>query len=238
MNKKVKTTHSIIASIFRIFLSLRYKIIIADKTIIKNTDAKLFLPNHPALIDPIILTSHIYKYNNISPTILAKYYRSAIFRPILKLINAIPVADLSEGEIDRDVYKKLSKNAALCFSRGNHLLFYPAGQLSSGPEERLFNKQGAFRLVSELPENVRIIGVRINGLWGSSWSRAKTGKTPDFINIFFKGLGYLALRGFFFAPKRKIYYEFVDLSEELKALSKENRKAFNIFLEEFYNKNL
>jgi len=217
-------------------LSLRYKIIISDETIIKDTEAKLFLPNHPALIDPIILISYIYKYNNISPAISAKYYRNALFKPILKLINAIPVADLSEGDIDRNLYNKLSNNATLELSKGHHLLLYPAGQLAGNPSEKLFNKQGAFRLVSELPDNIKIIGVSINGLWGSRWSRAKTGKTPDFTKIFFKGIGYLALRGFFFAPKRRVYFEFADLTSELRALSKKDRKSFNVFLEEFYNK--
>ena len=238
MKKKVKTFHRFVGFLYRFFLASRYKIIITGENIIKDTEPKLFLPNHPAFIDPIILTSHIYKYNNISPVISAKYYHNTFFNPIMKLINAIPVADLSEGDIDRNVYAKLSNNTKLELSKGHHILFYPAGQLAGHPYEKLFNKQGAFRLVSELPENVKIIGVRITGLWGSIWSKAKTGKTPDFFKTLLKSIGYLALRGFFFAPKRKVYFEFIDLTKELKALSKTDRKSFNLFLEEFYNKGL
>jgi len=235
MVKKVNNWHSILAAIFRFFLSLRYRITVAGEEVVKAPVVKLFLPNHPALIDPIILCAYIYKFNNISPAISAKYYRNKLFKPLLKLANAIPIADLSEGERDIDVYNKLSVSARKELEKGHHILFYPAGQLASGTNEKLFNKQGAFRLVAELPENTQVIGVKISGLWGSRWSRANTGKTPDFIKTFFKSLLYLIVHLFVFCPKRPINIEFFDLTSDLKKLSCVDRKAFNIFLENFYN---
>ena len=236
MTDKLEIKHRIVGGFFRFFLKRRYKVIFVNEEIIKGSEAKIFLPNHPALIDPIILSSYIYKYHHIAPVITAKYYRSAIFKPVLKLIHAIPIADLSEGERDINVYQKLANSTLKELSKGHHALLYPGGQLAGQDSEKLFNKQGAYRLTSELPEHVKLIGVRINGLWGSRWSKAKTGKTPDFMNVFLKSLGYLLLRGFFFAPKRTVYFEFVDLTKELRELSQKDRKSFNQFLEDFYNK--
>jgi len=231
----VPLKHRIIAWFFRFFLRMRYKVIFKNKEILLDKQAKIFFPNHPALIDPIILSSFIYKYNHISPVVSAKYYRNTLFKPILKLINAIPVADLSEGERDANVYQKLARNTVLQLQKGHHVLLYPGGQLSGQETEKLHNKQGAYRLTGELPENVKIIGVRISGLWGSRWSRAKTGKTPHFIKVFFKSLGYLSLTLFVFCPKRTVTFEFEDLSIQLKELSKKDRKSFNEFLEKFYS---
>jgi len=235
MNKRLKFKHHVISFLFRFFLRSRYKIEFINDNIIKDIEPKIFLPNHPALIDPIILTSFIYKYNPIAPVISAKYYRNGLFSPILNLIKAIPVADLSEGERDVNVYEKFAKSAAERLKEGHHVLLYPGGQLSSQKEEKLHNKQGAFRLVKELPEGIKIIAVRSTGLWGSRWSRAKTGKTPDFINVFFNSLKRLALHAFFFMPKRKVVFEFKDLTEELRSLSMTDRKTFNTFLEKYYN---
>lgn len=235
MEKRLQLKHIIVARMFRFFLRLRYKIVFINDDLIKDTSAKVFFPNHPALIDPIILISFIFKYNPIAPVITGKYNKNALFRPILNLIKAIPIADLSEGERDADVYVKFAVSASDRLKSGHHVLLYPGGQLSDQEEERLKNKQGAFRLTSELPQDVRIIGVRSKGLWGSRWSRAETGKTPDFLKVFLRCLGYLALRGFFFCPKRKITFEFADLTDDLRKLSQTDRKTFNRFLEAFYN---
>ncbi|MDD3875546.1 MAG: 1-acyl-sn-glycerol-3-phosphate acyltransferase [Bacteroidales bacterium] len=235
MVSKVVFWHKLIAATFRFFLSLRYRWHISGEEILKDKKLKIFFPNHPALIDPILLTSIIYKYANVAPAISAKYYRNKSFLPLLKLINAIPVADLSEGERDVNVYTKMSQMARLEFKKGHHLLLYPAGQLAAQEHEKLFNKQGAFRIVSELNDDIEIIGVRIKGFWGSRWSKYGNTKTPDFAKTLLASFRYLALRGFFFCPKRPVYFEFVDLTEKLKELSHTDRKTFNAFLERFYN---
>ncbi len=235
MQKRLQPKHHIVSWFFRFFLKLRYKIVFINDALIKDTEAKVFYPNHPALIDPIILISFIYKYNPISPVIAGKYNRNPLFRPILNLIKAIPIADLSEGERDVNVYQKFAASASERLRQGHHILLYPGGQLSDQEEEKLMNKQGAFRLTSELPESIKIIGVRSKGLWGSRWSRAETGKTPDFLKVFFRCIGYLALHGFFFCRKKKVTFEFVDLTDDLRRLSHTDRKTFNRFLEGFYN---
>jgi long-chain-fatty-acid--[acyl-carrier-protein] ligase len=49
-----------------------------------------------------------------------------------------------------------------------------------------------------------IIGVRVDGLWGSMWSRAYTGKTPPFFKLLLKGIGYYFINLFFlFCARRR-----------------------------------
>lgn len=235
MKRRVNCRDSIIAACFRACIRLRYKVQMESVGLLDDPRPKLFLPNHPALIDPIILCSFVYKHNNIAPAISAKYYRNKMFRPLLKIINAIPVADLSEGERDYNVYEKLANGVKKELQRGNYALIYPGGQLANGPEEKLANKQGAFRLVAEMPEDVRIVAVRISGLWGSRWSRAATGKTPDFLKVLRNSLAYLLKRGIFFCPKRRVKFEFCDFTDDLKRLSQTDRRSFNAFLEAYYN---
>lgn len=235
MKTKVKLHLRVIAAVFRFLFSLRYKVSFHGYELVTSPGAKLFLPNHPALIEPVLLAAYIHKHNYISPAISAKYYRNPVFKPLLKLAGAIPIADLSEGERDADVYKKLWHSAKQKLDKEHYILFYPSGQLAAGPREKLYNKQGAFRLVAEIPSQVKVVGVRIKGFWGSRWSKAGKEKTPDFLHTLLKSIAYLALHGFFFCPKRKVTIEFVDLTTTLKKLTDTNRKQFNTFLENFYN---
>ncbi len=238
MKPKINFFYRFLASLFRFVLKRRYEVIIHGDDILKTPEAKLFLPNHPALIDPVILCTYIYKFNYIAPVITEKYYNIKIFRPLLKLTFAIPVADLSTGVRDPNVYKKFAKSVTLVLRKGYYTLFYPAGQLASSPKERLFNKQGAYRLVGELPDNVRVIAVRSCGLWGSRWSKARTGKTPNFGLVFLQSLGFLLRHGIWWCPKRRVHITMQDLTEPLKKLSTQDRKSFNSFLENFYNEPL
>jgi len=236
MGRTVPVTHKIITYFLRLCFSLRYRVVITGEELLKEQSVKLFLPNHQALIEPVILISYIFKYSRISPVITAKYYKKSFFKPVLNLVNAIPVSDLESGERDRNVYNKLTSKVMLELSKGHHVLFYPSGQLSDQAGEQIHNKQGAYRIVSELQEDIKVIGVRISGFWGSIWSKAGTGKTPDFGNTLLKALGILAINFFFFAPKRKVKFEFVDLTQKLKELALNDRKTFNSYLEEFYTK--
>jgi len=115
-------------------------------------------------------------------------------------------------------------------------LIYPSGQLSSQAEERIKNKQGVYRLIPLIPHNVLIIGIRVSGLWGSSWSRAATNKTPNFMCVFKQGIWFLLKHGIFFAPKRTVLFEFVEITEPTKQKAiTSDRHSFNEYLEQFFN---
>lgn len=218
-------------------LKRRYKIrITRGEELLKGGKSRLYLPNHPAEIDPIILMSEIVKYHNASPMISAMYYNLPIVKYIMKRIGAVAIADLDQGARDITVMDKIRAGAQLAYKEGNSILLYPAGQLKSQGFEKLYNKQSAYALVKEAPEDVRIIGVRINGLWGSLWSRAWLGVSPPFFKTLLKSIFYFFANLVFFIPKRNVNIEFIDITNEAKEKAKSlNRREFNEYLELLYN---
>ena len=227
-----------LAFFVRSVLKLRYKVTFVGTDIIKKESTLLLLPNHQALVDPLILISNIYPYVMVSPAITSSYYDFFLFKPILKYLGAIRVSDLQNGSRNVNVLKDISRAIIKGLKRGKSVVLYPSGQISNGGIEKIANKKSAHKIVSKLPRNSKVILVRISGLWGSMWSKAKTGKSPDFFLLLIKGFFYVLINFLFFLPKRKVTIEFVDLTEEAVVYAGEDRKKFNSFLEQFYNQQL
>jgi long-chain-fatty-acid--[acyl-carrier-protein] ligase len=114
-------------------------------------------------------------------------------------------------------------------------VIYPSGQIAGQGYEKIFNKKSAYHIVATIPADVQIVGVRISGLWGSMFSKAKTGKSPDFFVQFLKGFFYILANLLFFLPKRTVSIEFEDLTSITKEKVTLGQKPFNLFLEDFYN---
>ncbi len=224
-----------LAFLFRNITKLRYRVVLKGCDVIGKYNSILFLPNHQALIDPIILIAHIYRYKTVLPAISSIYYDFFLFKPFFKNLGAIRVSDLEKGSRDVHVLKDISRAILKGLRRGKSMVLYPSGQIANQGFEKIANKKSAHLLVSKLPENSSVIGVRIHGLWGSMWSKAKTGKTPDFLRQFLKSVFYICINLVFFLPKRKIEIEFVDITVDARENAKNGRKEFNLFLEQFYN---
>jgi len=228
---------NVLFSIFRFFLNLRYNVEIRGAEILRNNQTKFILPNHQALVDPQLSFTHISKFTKIVPVILAEYFELPIIKKFYLAIGAISVSDLSSGSRDQNVLKSVSSSVIDALKNGNNVLLYPAGQISGQGYEKIFGKQSACAIVNELPDNVQVVGLRISGLWGSMWSRAWIGKSPSFFRTYLKGLFYIIVNLFFFLPKRKVVFEFVDITADAKKSALYGRKNFNLYLESFYNIN-
>ncbi len=237
--KKADTVILILSKILafkiRLLLRLRYRISISGSEVIQNHSPVLFLPNHQALIDPIILFSQIYRFSTATPVISEKYYDIPVVKWYFKRIGAVRVSDLETGNRDTQVLKSITRSVYKGFRRNKNIVIYPSGQIAGQGYEKIFNKKSAFHIVSTIPENVQIVGVRITGLWGSMWSKAKTGKSPDFSIQFLKGAFYVLANLIFFIPKRAVRIEFEDLTAIAKEKAVPGQKPFNLFLEDFYN---
>lgn len=80
------------------------------------------------------------------------------------------------------------------------------------------------------------MGMRIRGLWGSMWSRAKTGRSPEFLRgTYLKGVFYVLANLLFFVPRRDVTITFEDITDDAVRYAAEGRQPFNRFLESFYN---
>src|SRR3974390_3319511 len=57
----------------------------------------LVMPNHPGLIDPPLVLSHIRLPGGVRPVVTSSMYRKPFLYPLMRLVRAIEVPDL-EGQ--------------------------------------------------------------------------------------------------------------------------------------------
>jgi acyl carrier protein len=225
----------ILAFKIRLLLRLRYRISIKGSDILQHNSPILFLPNHQALIDPVILLSHIYRFSTATPVVSEKYFDMPVVKWYLKRLGAVRASDLETGSRDTQVLKSITRSVSKGFRRNKNILIYPSGQITGQGYEKIFNKKSAYQIVRTIPEGVQIAGVRITGLWGSMFSKAKTGKSPNFFLQLLKGIFYVLANLLFFLPKRAVSIEFEDLTAIVKEKVALGQNPFNSFLEDFYN---
>lgn len=224
-------------SFFSFMLSRRYNITVKGENLLHEPGAKLLLQNHQSHIDPQLLGVFVARRNGLVPVISEKFLRIPVLGAILRSLNAVAVSDLKHGNRDPNVLKKMFSQIMSALKNGESVLIAPSGQIAQTPIELIKNKQSAHALVSNLPDNAKVIGVRVNGLWGSMWSVAWMGKRPKFLPTLLKGVFYINANLIFFLPKREVTFEFVDITETAKLQSQSDRKSFNTYLEGFYNVN-
>jgi acyl-CoA synthetase (AMP-forming)/AMP-acid ligase II/1-acyl-sn-glycerol-3-phosphate acyltransferase/acyl carrier protein len=227
----------LLSSILRFFLSLRYKLDVKGAELLQGKQTKFILPNHQALVDPQIVFTQVYRFAKISPVMSEKYFKMPVLKYFFRMLNAVPVSDISNTTRDQNALHSISTNVVKALEKGHNVLLYPSGQIAGQGFEKIFNKQSAWVIVNDLPEQVQVIGVRVGGLWGSMWSRAWIGKTPGFLKTCLKAIFYAFANLFFLLPKRKVTIEFFDITTEAREKAKEGKNQFNNFLESLYNAN-
>ena len=224
-----------VAALTRVLLSLRYKISIKGSEVFKTDVPVLILPNHQALVDPMIIMSQIYRYSLAIPVVSSTFYDIPVLRSVFSGWGAVRVSNLEAGSRNTNVLNEITRSVLKGFRRGKNIILYPSGQLAGQGYEKIFNKKSAQKIVNKMPDDVKVIGVRITGLWGSMWSKARTGKTPNFFVQLLKGIFYILANLIFFLPRRKVTIEIEDLTIQAKTKAELGIKTFNLFLEDYFN---
>jgi len=216
---------------FCLFLRYRIRVKGLDKIAAGGRKGILFLPNHPALIDPIILMS-ILK-GPFAPRALADQDEIDMFfiRWLAKRAGVIPIPDIGRyGQSGRQKVEEALAEGAQWMKDGGNMMLYPAGRLCKRRTEDLGGSSAVETLLQEFPD-VRIVLVRTQGLWGSAFGWG-SGKTPYAGKAIKRGLPGLLASGLLFMPRRKITVEFVEPDDVPRNA---NRETLNRYLEEFYN---
>jgi acyl-CoA synthetase (AMP-forming)/AMP-acid ligase II/1-acyl-sn-glycerol-3-phosphate acyltransferase/acyl carrier protein len=226
----------VLSRFFRLLLGLRYRVkVIGLEGIPQDKVGTLFLPNHPAEMDPIILGTRLWQSHRPRPVVLETFYHMPFANRIMKIMRAFPMPDMATGT---GVYKKRRIEETLtgvsdALAQGDSVLMYPSGKLMRANLELLGAASGVHRTL-ESTGNVQIVLVRTRGLWGSSFSTAQTdGRTPDLKEAFLHGFGVLLKNLIFFAPRRQVEVEFSLPEQPLKA--EMTPLEINQQLEAFYN---
>ena len=226
--------------IIKFALSLRYKITVKgmenlNPENLSRSGGILFLPNHPSQLDPVIVSTAIWKKYKPRALMVEYMYYTPGVNWLAKMVRALPVPnfDLSMNSYKRKRNDKVFSEAADCLEKGENFLLYPGGRLKHTSVEIIGGASGVQRLLQEAP-NVNVVLVRSTGLWGSRHSRAISGEVPPFgktlwgsIKIVFKNL-------IFFAPKRHVELEMVPAPKDFPYSG--SRDEVNRYLENFYNR--
>lgn len=229
-----------LAWFLRGILALRYKVTVRGLESIAapaqqsdpagSAPGVLFLPNHPALIDPVIVYSRL---SGLGPRPLAdeRQMRGAVQGLAARLIHAVTIPDMQkDGKGGAAGVMAGLDNIIAALKKGDNVLLYPAGRVYRSARESLGANSAVARILSEAPE-VRVVLARSTGLWGSVFSYAE-GKTPNFSRQLMRGLLAVLANGVFFTPRRRVDLEFVEPAD----LPRDGDKMrLNGYLEDFYN---
>ncbi|MBN1865590.1 MAG: AMP-binding protein [Victivallales bacterium] len=217
----------------RLLVALRYRVRVhgAEEILSRGHKGILLLPNHPALIDPIILMSHLHP--RFGHRILAD--KDQAERPVIstlaKMYKVIEMPDaVKYGSEALDGISEALKECGSCLGQGENVLIYPSGHILRSKHEEIGANSGVETLLSEAPE-ARVVIVRTKGLWGSCFSRAD-GDYPSVGRNFWLALRVLAGNLLFFTPRRKVD---IYLSEPEDFPIAAGRNEMNRYLEEAYN---
>ena len=199
--------------------------------------AYLVLPNHPAMVDPMLVGVAFWK-TPLKPLSDESFFHTGIVAPhVLKTLGAVAVPDLRKHRTAQGatIARGLGDIVKSTLEDGGNVIFYPSGHIQTEPEhEDIGTRQLAYNICGDLPEGVRVICVRTRGLWGSIWSRKGRKTSPSFVPTFIKSV-FLWFFWAPFVPRRRVTMHVEDMTDRVKEWSKLTRLEFNRKLEEWYN---
>lgn len=218
----------------RQIVGLRYRVSVKGADSLGATSSStIILPNHPAYIDPALVQTFLRLERVPRPLVFSGTFRRWFLRPFMSYTRAIEVPDLQTAS--KSAYRDtvaMIRQVVKGVHGGDTFLIYPSGRLQRGDVEVVGGARIASEIIKRCP-NVRIVLVRVEGLWGSMFSCAKTGELPRLGRACLKSFAWLCLGGIFFVPRRKVDV-FVEEFDRA-SLPGFDRETINRFLEEWYN---
>ncbi|MCY2925869.1 MAG: AMP-binding protein, partial [Planctomycetota bacterium] len=219
----------VIGALFR--LRYRMRVIGLKKSRARGRTGILFLPNHPALVDPIIMETILARTFHVQALADADQMDKFFIRYLGRHFNVRLIPDATKigvaakAEIDAAVAGIIADLAA-----GANILLYPSGRVYRQRFEDLGGASAVPTILQALPD-LRVVLIRTTGLWGSGFSWA-SGHAPDLAGLLRKGLLGLLTSGLFFAPRRKLRFEFVEPADLPRTATPSDLRRY---LEAFYN---
>ncbi|MEW4456099.1 AMP-binding protein [Bremerella sp. JC817] len=229
-----KWIQSLLYFCLRCLLHRRYQVEVQGLEKLEGLEGPLLvLPNHPAYVDPPIVLSHLRCGKSLRPLVFTDTYRSPLFYPLMKVIDAYEVPNLQSHSRDAHVKTtQLIEHVAGELNSGQNFLIYPSGRLQRQGYEIVGGSRIAHELMERV-ENVNVVLVRTRGLWGSRFGCAQEGGVPTLGRNALVSLLWILAGAIFFLPKRKVSIEVVPVDRD--SLPLESKTALNRHLEAFYN---
>lgn len=230
-------------------LHRRYDVRLSGAEAIDPGATYLIIPNHPAIVDPLIVTVELHCLKvDLRPLVDESFFSNRMVRHILALFDAVRVPDFRRINF-RPILKvrptlhdsakrarSLGYTMLATLTSGGNVLLYPSGHITADGRETLSNRQLAYNVISQLPDDVRVLGIRTRGLYGSIWSRVGGRPAPPFVRTFVKSVLLWFVAGF--RQKRTVGLHFEDITGMCRGWASEGRSSFNANLERWYDADL
>jgi long-chain-fatty-acid--[acyl-carrier-protein] ligase len=193
----------------------------------------LILPNHPGYIDPPILLTVLWPALRPRPMLYEGHFRHILLRPLVPLLQGLRVPDLDQPSDEaRARIQQAVEGVIQGLRQGHNYILWPTGHVQHDGVERLDSARAASDILQAIPD-VNVVLVRTRGLWGSRFTYARTGKSPDIMGELKRGALLLLANLLFFTPRRRIDIT-VELADHRK-LPDFRRETLNPWLEAWYN---
>ncbi len=231
----------VMAWIIQGLLSLRYRIHVEGweevcKAMKERGPGILFLPNHPAEIDPVILMSRLWERFHPHPLVVEHFYYIRGFGGFMRYVGALPLShnDGAANKWRRAKFEATYHKIVEGLQRGENFLIYPGGRLKTEGREIVGGASMVHNILRRDFPEARVVLIRTTGLWGSSFSRALIGRQPSFGGTLLRGMGIVLKNLIFFTPRRDVKIQFSLPPEGWNPSV--SRRDFNHFLEGWYNR--
>ncbi len=220
----------------RLFLALRYRVHIHGWEQVSGLQKSvLLLPNHPGLIDPLLVLTVVWPALKPRPTVYEGHFANPLLSLLIKLLNAVRVPGLEQASSKARLRaQRAVEEVSAGLRKGENHILWPSGRIQSDGRERLGGARAVADILQAAPE-AKIVLVRTRGVWGSMFSYAQTGQHPSLIGRYAAGLGWLIANLLMFAPRRQVDITFEHI--ERSRLPPLRRETLNPWLEAWYNQN-
>ncbi len=222
-------------------MSLRYRIEVRGQELLtpdrlNRSQGILFMPNHTAHMDPLFNFLLLWPKYRMRPLVIEYIFNLPFLKPFHKLIRAIPIPNFETAVNEykvKQAEKSMQEIAAGLKNRDNFIV-YPTGRLKSTAKELIGGASGAHELLKECPD-ANVVLIRTTGLWGSSFSRALVGRSPELGSMMLHGIGAIFKNLIFFTPRRRVL---IEIEPNPQGMPRENmtRVELNRYLENWYNR--
>lgn len=225
----------LLVALVRALLGLRYRIVVSglDAIAARGHEGILFLPSHPALIDPVLVLAVLHPH--FAPHTIADQDGGGdapAFRWISRRFGVRFMPLMSKrGPEAREAIAAVMEASIAGLRAGENLLMYPAGHILRNQREELGGNSAVEQVLQGAPA-VRVVLVRTRGLWGSRFSTAREGHDPDFAREFAAGVRIVLRNLLFFTPRREVTIELIEPADLPRQA---DRATLNRYLEAFYN---
>lgn len=218
----------------RPLLRLRYRVTTDGMEAVRRLRGPtLVLPNHPAYVDPPTVLAHVPLAAPLRPLVYSGTYRLLPLLPLMKLVRAFEVPDLSAQSRDAATRTRdLIDAVAARLQAGESFLIYPSGRLQRGDREVVGSARVVHELLTRCPE-VNVVLIRTRGVWGSMFSCARRGTLPDLGRAAVAAVGWCLASLVLFLPRRPVHLHVEVMPRDRLPLG--SREEFNAFLEAWYD---